>query len=199
MAELAPQTRKKTASDTRKRLLEAAGILSRKIGASGMSLDAVAATAGVSKGGLLYHFPSKHALLRALVEDHVGAFGEEMAHRAPGWSSASGAAAIEAARAYVAVVRDLLRHTEGAASGIFAALTEDPLFMAPLLDLRCEVRALFARCPPEAMLVFHACEGLIHDRLIDPDHWDAPRVEAQLDLMDRMLVAIERGTVRFAD
>ncbi|WP_269770428.1 TetR/AcrR family transcriptional regulator [Rhodobacter sp. CZR27] len=164
-----------------------------------MSLDAVAATAGVSKGGLLYHFPSKHALLRALVEDHVGAFGEEMAHRAPGWSSASGAAAIEAARAYVAVVRDLLRHTEGAASGIFAALTEDPLFMAPLLDLRCEVRALFARCPPEAMLVFHACEGLIHDRLIDPDHWDAPRVEAQLDLMDRMLVAIERGTVRFAD
>ena len=32
------------------------------------TLEAVAAGAGVSKGGLLYHFPSKSHLLRALVE-----------------------------------------------------------------------------------------------------------------------------------
>ncbi len=33
-----------------------------------MTLDAVAAKAGVSKGGLLYHFPTKEALLKAMLQ-----------------------------------------------------------------------------------------------------------------------------------
>jgi AcrR family transcriptional regulator len=33
-----------------------------------LTLDEVAKTAGVSKGGLLYHYPSKEALLTAIVE-----------------------------------------------------------------------------------------------------------------------------------
>jgi len=36
-------------------------------GAARMTLDAVAAEAGVGKGGLIYHFPSKQALLHGLL------------------------------------------------------------------------------------------------------------------------------------
>lgn len=36
-------------------------------GASHMTLDAVAAKAGVSKGGLLHHFPTKMALIEAMI------------------------------------------------------------------------------------------------------------------------------------
>jgi len=43
------------------------------------TLDAVAAEAGVSKGGLIYHYPSKEALLEALVSRAVEAVDAELA------------------------------------------------------------------------------------------------------------------------
>jgi AcrR family transcriptional regulator len=48
-------------------LLAAAGVIKRD-GACSLTLESVAAEAGVSKGGLLYHFPTKDALLEALVD-----------------------------------------------------------------------------------------------------------------------------------
>ena len=51
--------------DTRKRLLDAAAVVVRRDGAQALTLDAVAAEAGVSKGGLLYHFKTKRELLDA--------------------------------------------------------------------------------------------------------------------------------------
>lgn len=46
-------------------ILQVACRLVRKLGASHLTLDAVAKEAGVSKGGLLYHFPTKEALIQA--------------------------------------------------------------------------------------------------------------------------------------
>ena len=52
-------------------------------GISGLTLEAVAREAGVSKGGLLYHFPSKEALISGmigrLVEGFTEALGRELA------------------------------------------------------------------------------------------------------------------------
>jgi len=39
-----------------------------EVGASHLTLDAVAERAGLSKGGILYHFPTKEALLVAMLE-----------------------------------------------------------------------------------------------------------------------------------
>ncbi|MFE3542087.1 TetR/AcrR family transcriptional regulator [Nocardia sp. NPDC059177] len=52
---------------TRDRILDALETLLLERGATQMTLDNVAAAAGVSKGGLLYHFKSKDALLAGLV------------------------------------------------------------------------------------------------------------------------------------
>lgn len=52
---------------TRDRILNALEQLLLESGPLHATLDAVAAAAGVSKGGLLYHFPSKDALLAAMV------------------------------------------------------------------------------------------------------------------------------------
>ncbi|MBL1073274.1 TetR/AcrR family transcriptional regulator [Nocardia sp. 2] len=54
-------------SGTRDRILDALETLLLDKGLSQVTLEAVAATAGVSKGGLLYHFKSKDALLAGLV------------------------------------------------------------------------------------------------------------------------------------
>ncbi|MFM9925406.1 TetR/AcrR family transcriptional regulator [Variovorax sp. H27-G14] len=52
----------------REKILEAALALVQEIGATELTLDAVAERAGVSKGGLLYHFPFKEELLTAANE-----------------------------------------------------------------------------------------------------------------------------------
>jgi AcrR family transcriptional regulator len=63
----------------RSRLLDAAEKRLLEHGPKGLVLDAIAADAGVSKGGLLYHFPSKEALAAALVERMVEGFDAELA------------------------------------------------------------------------------------------------------------------------
>ena len=49
-------------------MLDAAEVVLTEQGAWRLTLDAVAEQAQVSKGGLLYHFPTKDALLQALVD-----------------------------------------------------------------------------------------------------------------------------------
>ncbi|OAI43404.1 hypothetical protein AYO41_01950 [Verrucomicrobia bacterium SCGC AG-212-E04] len=62
----------------RDRLLDAAASLVPRRGAGELTLDAVAEHAGVSKGGLLYHFPSKDALIQAMIARMVDAFNFEL-------------------------------------------------------------------------------------------------------------------------
>ncbi len=66
------------ATDTRDRILRALRDLLARGGTDAATLDAVAAEAGVSKGGLLYHFPSKAALYAGLLESVRLAVQREM-------------------------------------------------------------------------------------------------------------------------
>ncbi|NLT22491.1 MAG: TetR/AcrR family transcriptional regulator, partial [Syntrophorhabdus sp.] len=52
-------------------IIDAAETVVLEAGASHMTLDAVAAKAGVSKGGLLHHFPNKVSLLVAMVKRQI--------------------------------------------------------------------------------------------------------------------------------
>jgi AcrR family transcriptional regulator len=64
--------RRKQPQRVRQQLLEVAARLSFEQGAAGVTLDAVSQAAGVSKGGLLHHFPNKMALLDGLFDDLTG-------------------------------------------------------------------------------------------------------------------------------
>jgi AcrR family transcriptional regulator len=65
-------------ADTRGRLLNAAGAVVRRDGPQALTLDAVAAEAGVSKGGLLYHFGTKQDLIEALVARWLAEFQDDI-------------------------------------------------------------------------------------------------------------------------
>lgn len=54
---------------TRERILEAGYAVAGQSGIAAVTLGAVAGRAGVSKGGLLYHFPSKEALVAGMVDE----------------------------------------------------------------------------------------------------------------------------------
>ena len=105
--------------DTRAKLLDAAGAVIRRDGPQALTLDAVAAQAGVSKGGLLYHFKSKRELLDGLVDRWMDDFQRDIDAEAGNF-----------ARRYVAANDGA--HAEEV--GMLAALVADPQVLAAVRD-----------------------------------------------------------------
>jgi AcrR family transcriptional regulator len=62
-------TRKKEPERVRRSLLDCAARLSADKGITGVTIQAIADAAGVTKGGLFHHFPNKQALIEAMFED----------------------------------------------------------------------------------------------------------------------------------
>lgn len=147
----------------REKILEAAVEVARSEGAGNLSLDAVAARAGVSKGGLLYHFPSKASLLRALVETFIAEFEQRMADTRPGESVLA---------RYVDLTLEECQEVKSDGAGIMAAMAEDPDFLKPIKPLKrrlLDQLASGAANKPQMLVVFLALEGLRSQRLFDLD------------------------------
>ena len=81
-----PNHRKQRANNSREHILDTYVDLLIHTGERAATLDAVATAAKVSKGGLLYHFSSKKALLEALAERTLTLVEEDFAamEQAPG-------------------------------------------------------------------------------------------------------------------
>ncbi|WP_342416055.1 TetR/AcrR family transcriptional regulator [Paenibacillus sp. FSL R10-2782] len=63
-------------------ILKAASIIVHEEGVERLTLEAVAKKAGISKGGLLYHFPNKDELILGMVEQLSSSFVTELNERA---------------------------------------------------------------------------------------------------------------------
>lgn len=93
---------RRSAFETRELVFEACNRILRRDGLTHLTLDNVADEAGLSKGGLLYHFPSKESLIEALFEYHndkfearLSALAEEEGDDAGAWLRAYAKASIE--------------------------------------------------------------------------------------------------------
>jgi AcrR family transcriptional regulator len=67
-----------SAKETRVVLLDAAETIISRDGVASLTLEAVAQEAGVSKGGLLYHFSGKRALIAGLLSHQMETFQERL-------------------------------------------------------------------------------------------------------------------------
>ena len=117
-----------TPQPTRQRILDAAETLARSLGPANISLDAVAAAAGVSKGGLLYHFPSKARLLEGLVACHMEQLDAALQQQA---SSGRKNAVIQS---YLQFFLDEQERGTSPPSGLLVALAENPDMLRPLRE-----------------------------------------------------------------
>lgn len=70
-------------ADTKHRILTAAEEVVLRDGVAHLTLDAAAAQAGLSKGGVLYHFPSRDALVAGMVDKIIGEFETDIARHLP--------------------------------------------------------------------------------------------------------------------
>ena len=128
-------------------------------GVMALTLDAVAKRAGVSKGGLLHHFPSKHALLMAMVEDISSRFMGQVAEQAKGDPDAHG----RSARAYVRTVVDEPDHEISRWGALSAAFMSDPSLLKDWRARLAEMRTVDmaeADDPVDLMVARLAADGL---------------------------------------
>ncbi len=118
----------------RERILDAAEARLLDAGPGGLVLDAVANDAGVSKGGLLYHFPSKEALVAGLCERMLDGFERTLSELSQGDTDGPGAWT----RAYLAsTVTDRGSPADDTAqlmAGILATLGRDSAHLETVRD-----------------------------------------------------------------
>lgn len=117
----------KKAANTRAALLAAAADVVRVHGVANLTLERVADTAGVSKGGLLYHFGSKHELVVAMLTDTLGRADESLNHLANENALTEGAFT----KAYLDYVRTGQHDAVDAGAGVFAAAALNDGDLAP--------------------------------------------------------------------
>lgn len=169
---------KAEAQQTRESVLKAASHVITRHGAAAFTLDAVAHEAGVTKGGVLHHFPSKEALINGLIDTVIERFqarlreelSAEPEHIAGRWL-----------RAYIRT--------------IFASHYDSGMLMPALAAVASadattleRVRASFAYSqaaaandgipPTQATLIRLAVDGLVFARALNVDVLDDPLSQA---------------------
>jgi AcrR family transcriptional regulator len=152
---------------SRQAILDAAVNLLAEVGAGHLTLEGVAQRAGVSKGGLLYNFPTKNALLAAMIDGHMA------------WAKLLLA---EMEDTPDAAIREIVQRqfdarfswlcnaaTDRTAHSMLAAVAEQPELLEPIRKLQ---RAFWEKIkagatdPNRLWLAWLASEGLLFDELM---------------------------------
>ncbi|MDD7912086.1 MULTISPECIES: TetR/AcrR family transcriptional regulator [Pseudovibrio] len=175
--------------NTRRMILDAAIELVSEQGNGVFSLEEVAKRAGISKGGLLYNFPSKNALIAAMVSH----FTEELKQRV---SEAEQVVAKDQLpnkliRAHLMGLKAKLSKGHKPNFGILAAIGEDPSMLDPVRQYN---RDLYERIlkdsdnPELAALVFFSTEGIRCMQIFNIIEFDTAEI---LEHLDTLLTILE--------
>jgi AcrR family transcriptional regulator len=118
----------KSGANTQKAILNAANRIVIEQGVDHLTFEQVAAEAGISKGGLLYHFPSKEALIKGMIDAYLERFTEDFHAAAKTENGELG----RYNRSYLATTFADNERTPRMSSGLLAAIAVDPGLLAPL-------------------------------------------------------------------
>jgi AcrR family transcriptional regulator len=145
---------------SREAILDAAEQLAGEVGANHLTLEAVAARAGVSKGGLLYNFPSKNALLRGMVERFVTRVREG------GLDGTTASAIVQRLIANRLATRK--PDKENKSVSMIAAVAEEPELLDPIREYHRELWSKLKANPDreQALIAWLAIEGLLFMELL---------------------------------
>jgi AcrR family transcriptional regulator len=173
-------------------LLDAAEAVVARQGVANLTFDAVAAEAGMSKGGLLYHFPTKDRLIEAMVK-----------RAAENWRACWMGSYENEPEGPGRMTRGLLKHCLSNAQSwteqlrrssyaVFAALAQNPSLIEPMRTTYSDLHRRIAEdgLPPgvgEAVVT--AIDGLWL-------YWVLGLVPVDQDLMNRLRAALEEMLAR---
>jgi AcrR family transcriptional regulator len=179
-----------TASTTRERLLDAAESVVVSEGAGALTLDAVSAQAGVSKGGLLYHFGTKDDLLEGMIDRMIEthqARTEAALERSP---EAPGRYAAACVDALVGLPPAELQRFHRLSNGLLAAVTANPRLLDRLREVYRETFRRLAEdgLPPgQALAAFAIVDSFWFWQMFQFPEPDAAQTAAALGVVRQLL------------
>ncbi len=150
----------------REKIIEAAGAVAVRDGARHLTLDAAAREAGVSKGGVLYHFPNKRALLDAMLLRFQEGVEADVAKQRRALAGRPN----RTLRAINAALRDRLGPAGDVRICLIAGAIEEPGLLAPvrrMFDAHQAAIRSETSDPAGAMAIWAAIEGLQYMSLFD--------------------------------
>lgn len=172
--------------NSKSRILDCAERLIIREGVAHLTLDAVAAEAGLSKGGVLYHFPSKDALIRGMVDHLIEASDKAIADSIESDPDPRG----RYTRGILAVnfphpESEAERHNQVAAAMLAAILT-NPALLEPLREVYRNITARLqddGLDPVKAKLVQLAADGLWLSEMLG---MPGPGRQCRREIIDRL-------------
>ena len=179
----------KSSANTQKAILVAANQIVIEQGVEHMTLEQVAAQAGISKGGLLYHFPSKEALIKGMITFYLERFTEDFDQAA----SQQGDAAGRWNRSYLSTTFADNQRVPRMSSGLLAAAATNPGLLAPLQEKFREWVALLEKDgvdPTTAAIIHLVADGLW---LVELFGLSAPDEEMKSKVLQAMDELIQRS------
>jgi AcrR family transcriptional regulator len=150
---------------TRNAAIQAALAIIARDGPGRLTLDAIARESGISKGGLTHQFPTKRAVLQALLDrqiEHFDAFSRA-------YAAQHGAGQQPRLAAQIATMREAIARPDSVAVAILGAAAEDPSLLAATRKTDLEVVAAIkaeAADPDLALVRWMAARGLILSSLL---------------------------------
>ena len=180
------QAKRKRLAERPEIILEAAAAVLLKAGARGLTIDAVAAEAGLSKGGVLHHYASKEALILALVARKLAQLREELAacesDIPPGPSRLP--------RAMVAHIRGHYCDDDESSQALLLASMESPEaqkdYKAFVAEQLGRLESIQGARPGEGAVLFFAILGLFMGRALGFHQLSDSELAPMLDALERI-------------
>lgn len=152
-------TRKKVTKTTKDCIIEAAMCIAHMKGARHLTIDAVTIEANLSKGGVLYHFPSKNDLLIGLVAHMIATVRSRLNTHRKRFENGPN----PTLHALSALLEDILEDRLSVPIALLAAGAENPKLLEPA---RAEINNIWQSIKsettevPRALVIWSALEGL---------------------------------------
>ncbi len=177
------QPRMSADTSTRTRILKAASRVAQAVGSSKLTIDAVAKEAEVSKGGVLYHFPTKHELLAGLLQFSVVQLKTRVQHHKgnPSTKFPHIEALIKASQSTAPAERTL-------PLSVLTAAAEDKELLAPVQEFSSQWYQDISREGDLPLLMLLAIEGL---QFLEMLNLVEISKEERWNLFQKMLDALE--------
>ena len=173
------------AKDSYEKLLDAAEEIVFEVGASHVTLDAVAKKAGMSKGGLIYNFPTKEHLLQAMLTRFTQQGQDAMEREKEKLPAQPG----RDIKAYLLALLNRNPRDMQIGAGFVAAVAHDPQMIKPAKDACKETLDAIISGPHETRMkvLALAAHGILFMELLAMFPFDAKEKQEIIAELLRMV------------